>query len=165
MEEKILNNHFRYGYCATCHSCQGASIGDRITIHEWNNSKLVTRQWLWTAITRCRDFKQVYFYLDDGQLAEIKQNFLTNYLKNKVEGYKQQDKKAGRNIYLKSYITTEWCFERLCGNCQKCGKQFDIDVNSGCISTDFTAQRKDNEMSHTTDNCIAYCTYGNCSSC
>ena len=44
VEEKILNNHFRYGYCATCHSCQRASIGDRITIHEWNNSKLVTRQ-------------------------------------------------------------------------------------------------------------------------
>ena len=29
VEEKILNNHFRYGYCATCHSCQGASIGDQ----------------------------------------------------------------------------------------------------------------------------------------
>ena len=48
-----------------------------------NNEKLVTRQWLWTAITRCRDFKQVYFYLDDGQLTEIKQNFLANYLKTR----------------------------------------------------------------------------------
>ena len=86
----------------------------------------------------------MYFYLDDGQISHIKQDFLTNYLKHKVEGYKQQDKKAGRNIKSSSYITTEWCFERLCGNCQKCGKQFDIDINSGCISTDFTAQRKDN---------------------
>ena len=77
VEERIFNNQSRHGYCATCHSCQGASIGDRINIHEWT-MKLIARQWLWTAVARCRDFRQVYVYLDDGQLAEIKQSFLAN---------------------------------------------------------------------------------------
>ena len=43
--EDVINKHFRYGYCATCHSCQGASIKHNITIHEWNKSYLVSREW------------------------------------------------------------------------------------------------------------------------
>ena len=43
LDEGILYKHFRYGYCASCHSCQGASIKNNITIHEWQRSRLVSR--------------------------------------------------------------------------------------------------------------------------
>ena len=57
----IIDNHFRYAYCSTCHSRQGTSISGNITIHEWQKSYLVSREWLWCAITRARDFNNVYF--------------------------------------------------------------------------------------------------------
>ena len=54
LTEELSNKHFRYGYCATCHSCQGASINNNITIHELDRSYLVGREWVWTSLTRAR---------------------------------------------------------------------------------------------------------------
>ena len=53
---KIVHN-----YCRTCRSFQGCSIDEAITIfdHKFTN---VNRKWLYTAITRATDLKQVYFY-------------------------------------------------------------------------------------------------------
>jgi hypothetical protein len=31
-----FQTYFRCGYCMTIHSCQGLSIGDKYTLHEWN---------------------------------------------------------------------------------------------------------------------------------
>lgn len=61
LDEEVLYKHFRYGYCATCHSCQGASIKENITIHEWQHPRL-SREWAWTALTRATDFNNVSFY-------------------------------------------------------------------------------------------------------
>ena len=52
----ILDKHFRYDYCTTCHSAQGASIDGQIIIHEWEKKYLVTREWIWCALTRSTDF-------------------------------------------------------------------------------------------------------------
>ena len=62
LDEKDVDKHFRYAYCATCHSRQGTSISGNITIHEWNKDYLVSKEWLWCAITRARDFNKVYFF-------------------------------------------------------------------------------------------------------
>ena len=40
---------------------KGASINNNITIHEWDKSYLVSREWVWTALTRARDFNKVAF--------------------------------------------------------------------------------------------------------
>ena len=65
LTEELLNKHFRYGYCATAHSCQGASINNNITIHEWDKSYLVSREWLWCSLTRARDFNKIAFFKSD----------------------------------------------------------------------------------------------------
>ena len=52
-----LDKHFRYDYCTTCHSAQGASIDGQIIIHEWEKKHLVTREWIWCALTRSTDFR------------------------------------------------------------------------------------------------------------
>ena len=62
LDEHIVDKHFRYAYCATCHSRQGTSIGGNITIHEWNKSHLVSREWLWCSVGRSKDYSKVYFY-------------------------------------------------------------------------------------------------------
>ena len=62
LHEDVIDKHFIYRYCATCHSCQGASIKSKITIHEREKKNLVTREWLWTCITRATDFRSVYFF-------------------------------------------------------------------------------------------------------
>ena len=41
-------------------------------------------------------------------------------------------------------------------------KNFYVKLKSGNISTNLTAQRKDNEQSHTISNCIGYCEKCNC---
>ena len=164
LTEELLNKHFRYGYCATCHSCQGASINNNITIHEWDKSYLVSREWLWTSLTRARDFNKVAFFKNDKVDEKMEKQLLINYLKNKIDGYKKQDLKAGRDLNEKNYVDVNFCMERLRGTCQKCGGDFHIEIKKGALSSNFTCQRVDNEFSHTKDNCVAYCCYCNCSS-
>ena len=60
VSQNVIDKHFRYAYCASCHSRQGQSISGNITIHEWQKSYLVSKEWLWCAITRARDFNNVY---------------------------------------------------------------------------------------------------------
>ena len=164
LTEELLNKHFRYGYCATCHSCQGASINNNIVIHEWDKSYLVSREWIWTAYTRARDFNKVAFFKNEKAEEKMEKQLLINYLKNKIEGYKKQDLKAGRELNEDNYINVDWCMERLRGTCQKCGGDFHIEIKKGALSSNFTCQRVDNNFSHTKDNAVAFCNYCNCSS-
>ena len=153
--EAILYKHFRYGYCATCHSCQGASIKNHITIHEWNKTHLVSREWVWCALTRATDFNKVYFFKNDDADDRMEHNQLINYLKNKIEGYKRQDAhrlasirdlNAGRELNLDNYVDVEWCMERMRGTCGKCGCDFHIENKKGVMSSNFTAQRLDKQF-------------------
>ena len=164
LTEELLNKHFRYGYCATCHSCQGASINNNIVIHEWDRSYLVSREWIWTAYTRARDFNKVAFSKNEEVEEKMEKQLLINYLKNKIEGYKKQDMKAGRELNENNFVDVNFCMERLKGTCQKCGGDFHIEIKKGALSSNFTCQRVDNNFSHTKDNCVAYCNYCNCSS-
>ena len=164
LTEELLNKHFRYGYCATCHSCQGASINNNITIHEWDRSYLVSREWLWCGLTRARDFNKVAFFKNEKADEKMEKQLLINYLKNKIDGYKKQDLKASRELNEDNYIDVDWCLDRLKGTCQKCGGDFHLEIKKGVLSSNFTAQRQDNAFSHTKDNCQSFCVYCNCSS-
>jgi hypothetical protein len=63
----ILDKHFIYAYCATCHSSQGASVDISITIFEWekNKWKKITKQYpcwvnLWGVLHQFDgDFKHI----------------------------------------------------------------------------------------------------------
>ena len=164
LTEELLNKHFRYGYCATAHSCQGASINNSIIIHEWDRSYLVSREWIWTAYTRARDFNKVAFFKNEKAEEKMEKQLLINYLKNKIEGYKRQDLKSGRELNEDNYIDVGWCMDRLKGTCQKCGGDFHIEIKKGTLTSNFTAQRQDNLFAHTKDNCQSFCVYCNCSS-
>ena len=56
-------SNFICAYCSTCHSAQGSSIDDTITIFDYNHFLVKNYpEWIWTAITRCRDLNKVKFY-------------------------------------------------------------------------------------------------------
>ena len=87
-------------------------------------------------------------------------NRIVNYLENRIEGYKQQDRKAGGEINDENYRNAEWCLKRMRNYCQR--KGFELEIRRGKSCSNFTAQRIDNDLSHTVDNCIAWCLYCNC---
>ena len=53
LKEEQVDEIFIYSHCATCHSSQGASIKETLTIHEWDLN-YVSREWLYTA--HCKIF-------------------------------------------------------------------------------------------------------------
>ena len=159
----ILRKHFIFAYCYTCHSVQGSSIDDAITIFDYNHW-LVSKEWLYTAITRSTDLNKVYFYKYSSDVKEdvFNKNCVYNYMCRKVKGYKEQDHAGKRKVEHKHFITADWLMERLNGCCVKCGIEFHLKMVKGNIQTNLTAQRKSNAECHTIQNCVAYCKNCNC---
>ena len=132
MDIATLDKHFRYDYCTTCHSAQGASIDGKIVIHEWEKSHLVTREWLWCALTRSTDVNNVLFYESTAEPQnELNETTLRKYLNNKIEAYKQQDQKAKREIDKSKYVDPEWFMKRIYGHCNNCGCKFEFEIKNG----------------------------------
>eukprot|EP00438_Fugacium_kawagutii_P021104 Skav205927 [mRNA] locus=scaffold123:1068999:1070066:+ [translate_table: standard] len=163
LDEKVVDKHFRYAYCATAHSRQGTSLSDNITIHEWNKKYLVTREWLWCAITRARDFNKVYFFQNEKADDVMFKNLVMNYFKDKCEKYKLQDKAKNREVDEENYVDEKWVLKHFKGCCCNCGIKFYLDSRGGKLTTNFTAQRIDNEFGHSVDNCEPWCYQCNCS--
>ena len=160
--EPVVDANFIYSYCATCHSSQGASVKESLSIHEWNLS-FVSREFLWTAITRCVDFRKVRFFKNDDFDKQLDKNMITKYFQNKVENYKMQDRRAQREINEEEYISAEWCLQQFKSRCQKCNTSFNFETKKGKLCSNFTAQRLCNFRQHEVENCIAYCVYCNVS--
>ena len=109
----LIKKHFIHGYCRTCHSYQGSTIKDEITIFDWNFF-YVSRKWIYTAITRTTDLNNVLIY--NGKCEEYNETLLDSYLMKKISQYKKQDKDANRPI-SKNYVDIKWfknCFGNNC---------------------------------------------------
>ena len=126
-------------------------------------SHLVSREWIWTAIAKADDFRKVKFFKNDKFDRVMDKNRIMSCLDTTIEGYKRQDRKAGRETNDENHIDAEWCLKRMRNNCQKCGKAFELGTKQGKLCSNFTAQRIDNALSHTVDDCSAWCLYCNCS--
>ena len=77
---KSIEDNFIHGYCRTCHSYQGSSIDDKLTIFDWD-FYFVNRKWIYTAITRATNLNNVYFY--NGKNEEFDKQKLECYLTKK----------------------------------------------------------------------------------
>ena len=53
-----VRRRFIFNYCSTCHSSQGQSIDEAITIYDWKFA-FISREWLWTAVTRATSLDNV----------------------------------------------------------------------------------------------------------
>lgn len=73
LKEEQVDEISIYSHCVTCHSSQGASIKETLTIHEWDLN-YVSREWLYTALTRCTDFRKVKFDQNTNFDEEMEMN-------------------------------------------------------------------------------------------
>ena len=157
----VARTNFIHGYCKTCHSFQGSSIDKPLTIYDWQ-FKHVDRKWIYTACTRATNLANVSFFTYEER-EDKDEGKLNTLLQRKVEGYRNQDKRANRAIEPNKYITVEWlknAFGSCCGNCGDV-LTYTID-DDGKIETPLTAQRINNTAAHTIDNILPYCKWCNC---
>ena len=132
-----------------------------MTIFDWK-FKHVARKWIYTACTRATNMANVLFYRYEEE--EEQEELLDKFLEAKVERYKQQDRKANRDVDTDSYITADWlkkAYGSRCGNCDDCLSSTRKD---NTIESNLTAQRIDKRVAHQLDNIIPFCKYCNCAS-
>lgn len=158
LDKDLIKKHFIHAYCRTCHSFQGSSIADKITIFDWKY-KFVNRKWIYTAVTRATELKNVYFY--DGTLGkdDIDEDIkLKKYLEMKVANYISQDLQHGREITT-NYITVDWLKQQFGKSCPECGDCLRYDVIDGYkINSNLTADRLDCSECHHINNIVPCCT-------
>ena len=124
-ELKFLS-HFKLPWCSTVHSVQGLSIDDEVTLFDCN-TPYVDRHFVWTAITRVRDLKNVtYFEHSNDEVERLEQTKMIQYLKLKIENYKKQDLEAKRNIVKDKYIDVDWLLHQIDNNhyCTLCNCKY-----------------------------------------
>ena len=164
MERDMLWKIFSLPYCSTCHSKQGCSIAEEITIFD-ANTPYVDRYWLYTAITRARELDKVSIFIhSDQSVAKLEESKLKQYISNKIGCYKEQDKVANRPI-TKDYVDWEWYekeFEKnqCCHHCQK-GFEWKVDKDKN-ITSDITFDRIDDSQCHSKGNLVLSCWHCNC---
>ncbi|MFM7989449.1 MAG: C-terminal helicase domain-containing protein, partial [Candidatus Fonsibacter sp.] len=154
----LIKKNFVHNYCKTCHSFQGSTIDEAITIFD-HKFAYVSRKWLYTTVTKDTNLKQVYIY-DYDESAE-KEKGMIQYFARHVDNYKLQYKKANRSIDDASFITKEWlmgCIGKSCGSCGDC---LTYNRSHGKLDCNQTAQRVCNNEAHHLDNAIPYCIYCN----
>jgi hypothetical protein len=121
-QESLVAKHFIYGYCRTGHSLQGVTIRDKITVCDWRylerQDPVRLRKWLYVAITRATSLDDVQIFA--GGNAEFNDQLWKLYLKKKVMQYKEQDKRANREMDPENYITEQWLDDNLCNVCIHC---------------------------------------------
>jgi len=156
---------FSLPYCNTCHSVQGCSIDQPITIFD-ANSPYVNRYWLYTAITRTRALDQVTIFIhSDEEVKKLEFCKVKQYINNKIVGYIHQDKVAKRTIVKDNYVTFDWFIEKWKnGNtCQHCQCQMYITQDDDKhVQSNLTFDRIDNNIGHEKDNCVLCCYNCNC---
>ena len=144
LKTDVIHNNFISALANTCHAFQGSSTDDKITIFDYT-CEFITQEWLYVAITRTTDFNNVYYYTGPS----LFQFRLENFAQNKIMGYKEQDMKANRPITNDDYLNIEWFKKNLKSNCYICGETMTMKT--------FTADRLNNNLPHTNDNCMACC--------
>ena len=156
---------FIFASCSTAHSAQGCSVDSEITIFDYNHFLVKNYpEWLFTALTRCRDLSKVKFFKYSKDTSDdFNQKLIMSYYNRKIENYRLQDRKGKRLIPKEGYVNTEWFLKNITNSCNYCGCGFTIDINRGGIMSNLTAQRVNNEEAHTLDNIVPYCRRCNCS--
>ncbi len=149
VEISELDAYFKLPYARTCHSLQGLSVKEEITIFEFNHPH-ASLDWLYTAITRTTDLSKVSFFR--GKLPEEQHHDSSvKEIRKRISQYKQADRLAGRRFDEVSYITVNWVLNTLgatqyCAGCEEC-----LDI------TNYSVDRLNDALPHTISNCRIIC--------
>ena len=96
-------------------------------------------------------------FCDYDENAEREEAML-QYFTRKVERYKQQDKKARREVDDQHYVTVAWLLGCLGKSCSGCGDALVYEKGK----SNLTPQRIGNTVGHELDNVVPMCCWCNC---
>lgn len=156
LDKQMLEN-FTLPYAATCHAVQGLSMGELTTVFD-ANLPYVDRYWIWVAITRCRDLdKLVVFEHDEKTVAPFTKYKMLQYFREKVSGYKSQDKEARREFNKEEYVSEEWILEQFekFPSCPSCPRPLKLSFDE--FECNFAVDRLDSNFPHHKSNCRLLC--------
>lgn len=161
---QILLNHFKLPYAVTCDSVQGITRNEPITIFD-SNTPYVDRKFLWTALTRVKKLEDITIFIHSKEDVErLTTSRLNLYLKQKVDCYKSQDRKAEREYVEDDFVDVKWINEKFEASkyCLFCKKHYELylDQDSNVISN-ITVDRINNKLAHTKNNCQLCCHHCN----
>ena len=157
---KKLRQIFIYASCYTCHSKQGCSIDGDVIVYDWMYN-YVSKEWLYTAITRAKDLNKIKFYKHEIT-RDIKESEIQRYFNQKVKQYKSQDIEAGRSINEEDYVNAEWLMGQLKNRCTDCNEPFIVERVDHKLTTNLSANRLNNDKAHYISNCNSMCVLCNC---
>ena len=146
-----MKYHFDYSYCKTCHSSQGLSIDNDISIFECNISPCVDERFICTDITRVRDLKQITIFKHSQEEIECK--ILSRYMlyfKVKCDGYLEQDNKFKRPFLIDNYINSDWFITEYEKNdkFKYCHEPLEYELVDNNVYSNKTDNRINNMMGH-----------------
>ena len=160
-------DHFKLPYANTCHSVQGLSIEGPVTIFD-ANTPYADRFFLWTALTRATDFDNVtIFQHSEDEVSALNKSKVKQYFTQKVDGYKRQDKVAGRTWEKDEFVDPDFIndeYGKLQVKCCLCCKSpYELVVGEdGQVTSNITIDRIDSNIAHIKSNSRLLCKNCNC---
>ena len=116
---------------------------------------------MYTAITRARELDKVTIYIHSGkEIEKLNQAKLKQYINMKIEGYKEQDRQAGREIDNKDYVDYNWFANEslVADSCYHCGCGFELGLDEhNNVFSNITFDRIDNSIFHSKGNLVLSC--------
>ena len=172
-----IMSKFKLPYANTNHSVQGLTIEEDYTIFD-ANTPYINRQWVWTSLTRTDDLSKITIFEHDmNEVCQLSVSKRRQYFANKVEGYKSQDRRAGRtwneieinpddeDEKYRPYVDPEWIrdtAEKQQMQCALCPTLFEICLDNGNVTSNVTVDRINNNIAHLKSNCKLTCIKCNC---
>jgi hypothetical protein len=153
LKKDIVKKHFIHSYCRACHSFQGSSISDKITTFDWNFF-FVNRKWVYTAVTRATELKNVVFFNSRGETLD--EALLDKHLDRKVDNYRKQYMEHNREV-TENFVTKDWLKAQFGKVCQDCGDCLRFDIKDGRVESNLSADRVDNDECHHLNNIVPLC--------
>jgi hypothetical protein len=144
--------HFSLPYANTVHASQGDKIAEPYLISDLMADELVTKNWLYSALTRCTKLSDIHFL--DLNLYHINVN---NTQQLMVRGYKHQDQKAGRPFNDADFVDAAWItkqYQAARGLCKYCLSHMTYEKHA---SHRVSVNRINNSLPHHSANCEVCC--------
>ena len=147
---------FTLHYSGTCHSLQGVTVNDSVTIFDLN-FVMVSREWLYTAVTRCNNLDNIYVCLTEN----MKQNkyIVRSAIKRKINAHKIEDNKKEREYDDNDFVDIHFVcskFDAQNGRCARCLNEIILDYKPK-DECQFSINRIDNRLAHIKSNCELTC--------
>ena len=158
LENDHLQN-FIFSFANTCHSMQGMGVDESITVCDIDLD-CVDINFVYTAITRATSLKNVTILLSsEYDKNRAREKMITRYFKNKITGYRRQDRISKRLYDKDEYIDIEYIKNEIKCNkhCKKCNVKFITYIKEATVNSNISFNRLDNSIAHIKNNLEILC--------